>query len=131
MSEVALFGKWGFEDLEVGDLSLQDYIAAKPTDAVFVPHTAGRWGSKRFKKARCPIVERLVVSLMFHGRNGGKKLQAVRIVKHALEIIALQVEGNPLVFPPVATRALWGRRDVYVGLRLTPTPGSRCSSTPW
>jgi small subunit ribosomal protein S5e len=44
---------------------------------------------KRFRKASCPIVERLVCSLMFHGRNNGKKLMAVRIVRHTFEIIHL------------------------------------------
>ena len=43
-----------------------------------------------------PIVERLVNALMFHGRNNGKKLMAVRIVAHAFEIIQLLSEANPL-----------------------------------
>ena len=34
-------------------------------------------------------MERLVCSLMFHGRNNGKKLMAVRIVRHTFEIIHL------------------------------------------
>ena len=38
---------------------------------------------------QCPIVERLTNSLMMHGRNNGKKLMAVRIVKHSFEIIHL------------------------------------------
>lgn len=32
--------------------------AVKPKFAVFVPHTAGRYQKKRFRKAQCPIVER-------------------------------------------------------------------------
>ena len=40
-------------------------------------------------QAHCPIVERLVNSLMMHGRNNGKKLMTVRIVKHSFEIIHL------------------------------------------
>lgn len=95
-SEVMLFGKWSFEDVEVSDISLQDYIAAKSNRATFLPHTGGRYQVKRFKKAECPIAERLVVSLMFHGRNGGKKLTAVRIVKHAFEIIHLMTDMNPI-----------------------------------
>lgn len=51
---------------------------------------------KRFRKAHCPIVERLVNSLMMHGRNNGKKMMAVRIVKHAFEIIYLQTDLNPI-----------------------------------
>ena len=43
-----------------------------------------------------PIVERLVGSLQFHGRNTGKKLKAIRIVKQAFEIINLQTGENPI-----------------------------------
>ena len=73
---------------------LQDYLELKKL--IFVPHTAGRYASKRFRKARCPIVERLTNSLMMHGRNNGKKLLAMRIVKHALEIIHLLTDLNPV-----------------------------------
>ena len=34
-------------------------------------------------------MERLVNSMMMHGRNNGKKLMTVTIVKHAFEIIHL------------------------------------------
>jgi hypothetical protein len=90
--EIRLFGKWSFEDVEVGlicfscpgrgvpragwavqpclgswpppqvtDISLEDYIAVKPKFAVYVPHTAGRYQKRRFRKALCPIVERCVL----------------------------------------------------------------------
>ncbi|GJP41223.1 hypothetical protein CLOM_g893, partial [Closterium sp. NIES-68] len=75
-------------------LSLADYIAVK--HAITVPHTAGRYSAKRFRKAHCPIIERLTNSLMMHGRNNGKKLMAVRIVKHAMEIIHLLTDQNPI-----------------------------------
>lgn len=45
----------------------QDYIAIKGKAQVYVPHTAGRWQKRRFRKAQCPITERLVTALMFHG----------------------------------------------------------------
>ena len=38
-----------------------------------VPHTSGRYQIKRFKKIKCPIIERLTNSLMYYGRNNGKK----------------------------------------------------------
>ena len=57
--------------------------------AKYLPHSAGRYAARRFRKAQCPIVERLTNSLMMHGRNNGKKLMAVRIVKHSFEIIHL------------------------------------------
>ena len=44
--------------VEVKDISLQDYIQVR--HPVFLPHTAGRYAKKQFKKAQMPIVERLV-----------------------------------------------------------------------
>ncbi|CAN1766343.1 40S ribosomal protein S5-1, partial [Linum perenne] len=96
-TEVKLFNRWSFDDVVINDISLNDYIGALPAKhATFVPHTAGRYSAKRFRKAQCPIVERLTNSLMMHGRNNGKKLMAVRIVKHAIEIIHLLTEANPI-----------------------------------
>lgn len=76
--EVKLFGKWETQEcvsfhcpwrgmliamsssnsVEVKDISLTDYIQVR--HAVYVPHTAGRYAKKQFKKAQMPIVERLV-----------------------------------------------------------------------
>merc|ERR1712118_603173 len=95
-TEVKLFGRWSFEDVEVKDMSLEDYIACRPKYAQFLPHSQGRWQKKRFRKAQCPIVERMVCSMMRHGRNNGKKVMALRIIKHAFEIIHLLTEQNPV-----------------------------------
>ncbi|WZY81924.1 hypothetical protein YC2023_028308 [Brassica napus] len=117
-NEVKLFKRWSFDDVsaevyydarvafcwklditheDVTDISLVDYIGVQPAKhATFVPHTAGRYSVKRFRKAQCPIVERLTNSLMMHGRNNGKKLMAVRIIKHAMEIIHLLTDANPI-----------------------------------
>lgn len=95
-NEVKLFGKWSFEEVEVNDISLEDYLAVKTKFARFTNHTAGRYQKKRFRKAQCPIVERLTNSLMMHGRNNGKKLMASRIVQHAFEIIHLLTDQNPI-----------------------------------
>merc|ERR1712137_1461953 len=73
-----------------------DYIAVKEKYAKYLPHSAGRYQMKRFRKAQCPIVERLTCSLMMHGRNNGKKLLAMRIIKHAFEIIHLLTDQNPI-----------------------------------
>merc|ERR1712184_111871 len=91
-----LFNKWACEEVNVSDMSLQDYIPVKEKSAKYLPHSAGRYAAKRFRKALCPIVERLVNSLMMHGRNNGKKLMTVRIVKHSFEIIHLLTGENPL-----------------------------------
>ena len=95
-TEVKLFGKWSFDDIEIRDISLVDYIAVKGDHATYLPHTAGRYQKKRFRKASCPIVERLACCLMRKGRNSGKKLMAVRIVQHTLEIIHLLTDQNPV-----------------------------------
>ncbi|WVY95991.1 hypothetical protein V8G54_028142, partial [Vigna mungo] len=95
--DVKLFNRWSFEDIQVNDISLADYIGVVSSKhATYVPHTSGRYSVKRFRKAQCPIVERLTNSLMMHGRNNGKKLLAVRIIKHAMEIIHLLTDQNPI-----------------------------------
>jgi small subunit ribosomal protein S5e len=73
---------------------LSDYIQVR--HAVYVPHTAGRYNAKQFRKSQMPIVERLVCALMMNGRNNGKKQMAVRIVMHAFEIIHLLTDANPI-----------------------------------
>jgi ribosomal protein uS7 len=84
------------DDLEISDISLTDYIAVSGKHATFLPHTAGRYQKKRFRKAACPLVERLTVNLMRKGRNSGKKLLAARIVRSTMEIIHLLTDQNPM-----------------------------------
>jgi len=96
MAAIKLFGKWSYEGVTVGDITLEDFIALKAKDQVFVPHTAGRYQLKRFRKAQCPVVERLCNALMRKGRNNGKKLLALRIVQQTFEIIHLLTDENPL-----------------------------------
>ncbi|KAL5108996.1 40S ribosomal protein S5 [Taenia crassiceps] len=61
-----------------------------------LPHTAGRYQVKRFRKSLCPIVERVCNSLMMHGRNNGKKIKALNILKHTFEIIHILTNENPI-----------------------------------
>ena len=65
----------------MSDVSLVDFIGVKGKFAVWLPHTAGRYQAKSFRKVQCPIVERLITAMMFHGRNNGKKQLAQKIVK--------------------------------------------------
>ena len=96
-TEVKLFGRWTYEGVESKDISLMAYLNVKTIKAqVFHPFTAGRYQRRSFNKVNCPIVERLVNSLMMKGRNNGKKQLAVRIVKQALELIHLTTGENPL-----------------------------------
>jgi small subunit ribosomal protein S5e len=73
------------------------YVNVKTIKAqVFLPFTAGRYQKRSFQKVNCPIVERLLNSLMMKGRNSGKKQNAIRTVKQTLEIIHLLTGENPL-----------------------------------
>ncbi|EYU20673.1 hypothetical protein ABFS82_11G001400 [Erythranthe guttata] len=94
---VMLFNRWSYDEVQISDISVEDYITATAAKhPQYMPHTAGRYQAKRFRKAQCPIIERLTNSLMMHGRNNGKKLLAARIVKHAMEIIHLLTDQNPI-----------------------------------
>jgi hypothetical protein len=75
----------------------RDYISLR--NPSYVTHSAGKYAAKRFRKANCPIIERLTNSLMMHGRNNGKKLMAVRIVAHAFEIVCRNPREYPGTFP--------------------------------
>ncbi|PPJ49831.1 hypothetical protein CBER1_03332 [Cercospora berteroae] len=94
IGQTKLFNKWSYEDVEIRDISLTDYIQIR--QPVYISHSAGRYAVKRFRKAQCPIIERLTNSLMMNGRNNGKKLMAVRIVAHAFEIIHIMTDQNPI-----------------------------------
>merc|ERR1712228_690953 len=94
--EVKLFNRWTTSDVQINDISLTDYLSVKDKFSKYLPHSSGRYQVKRFRKAQCPIVERLVNSMMMHGRNNGKKLLTVRIIKHTFEIIHLLTGENPL-----------------------------------
>ncbi|OAO14577.1 40S ribosomal protein S5, partial [Blastocystis sp. ATCC 50177/Nand II] len=56
VAEIKLFGKWTFSDVEVADLALKDHLAVTPKNATYLPHTAGRYQLKRFRKGQCPLV---------------------------------------------------------------------------
>ncbi|GAA50267.1 small subunit ribosomal protein S5e, partial [Clonorchis sinensis] len=94
--EIRLFGKWSADEVSVSDLSLTDHITVKGKGNPILPHTAGRYQVKRFRKAQCPLIERVCCSLMMHGRNNGKKLKALNILKHTFEIIHLLSGENPI-----------------------------------
>ena len=96
-TEPKLFGKWSYTNLRILDNALENYIAVRTIKSrVFVPHTAGRYQLKPFRKASCPIIERVIGGIAFHGRNTGKKVKSLRIMRQALEIIELQTGENPI-----------------------------------
>ena len=45
--DIKLFNKWSTEDVQVPDMSLQDYIAVKEKYAKYLPHSAGRLVSEQ------------------------------------------------------------------------------------
>jgi small subunit ribosomal protein S7 len=92
-TEIKLFGKWSFKDIEIEDLGLKRYISLKP---IVIPHSMGRHEHKRFRKANVNIVERLLNNLMRPGKNAGKKAKVINILRHALEIIYLRTGKNPV-----------------------------------
>merc|ERR1719333_1061105 len=94
--EVKLFGKWKVDkdEIEIDRKCGVDDTLGPMTK--FVPHSAGRWQVKRFRKALCPVIERLTCGLMMHGRNNGKKILAVNIIKQAFEFINVTTDENPV-----------------------------------
>merc|ERR1711966_580829 len=92
-NEIKLFDKYAFDEITVSDMALTDYLAVKPADACYIPHSAGRWQKVKFRKAQCPLIERLTCSLMKHGRNSGKKVKAVRILRRVTQAIWLIPTG--------------------------------------
>merc|ERR1711918_70424 len=126
-TEIKLFNKYAFDEIQVNDMALTDYIACKPNSACFLPHSAGRWHKKRFKKAQCPVIERITSSLMMHGRNNGKKILAVRIMKHTCDIIHLTTGDNPIKVIVDAVVNSGPREDLpHWFRRCRPSPSHRC-----
>merc|ERR1719420_1115389 len=111
--EPKLFGRWSYEGISSPDSSLTNYLTVKPTrQQVFVPYTAGRYQQRRFKKAQCPIVERLTCMLMTSGhRNNGKKQKAVKIIKQTMELIHLLTGENPIQVCVTAISQAGARED--------------------
>jgi small subunit ribosomal protein S5e len=96
--EPKCFGKWSYEGIECPDMSLTNYCQVNTVrQQVFIPYTAGRYQQRKFKKVQCPIVERLVNTIMIAGgRSNGKKQNAVIVVQQTLELIHLLTGLNPL-----------------------------------
>jgi len=95
--DMKLFGKWSYNKVKISDTTLEPYICISAIkNKVLLPHTAGRYQTRNFKKIQCPLVERFITPFMFHGRNCGKKMHIMKSVKQAFEIINLSTGENPL-----------------------------------
>jgi len=104
--EVKLFNKWSFENIQIRDRTLENFINLK---VVIVPHSAGRHEHRRFwKSSKVSIIERFTNRLLapgfigsrIRGRkssfNSGKKTKLLRSLKDAFVLIELLSGENPI-----------------------------------
>ena len=91
--KIKLFEKWDFEGVEVKDLGLKRYVSLRP---IHVPHSMGRHEHRQFRKSEMNIVERLINNLMHPGKNAGKKIRAIEVVRNAFESVNLRTDRNPI-----------------------------------
>lgn len=105
-SEIKLFNKWSFENIELNDFTLEKYINLK---TIIVPHSAGRHEHRRFwKSSRVSIIERFTNRLLSPGfigsrikghkssYNSGKKNKLIIGLKDAFTLIELRTGQNPV-----------------------------------
>ncbi|MFX1276951.1 MAG: 30S ribosomal protein S7 [Promethearchaeota archaeon] len=104
-SGIQLFNTWNFDDIEIKDFTLENYINLKP---IIIPHSCGRHEHKRFWKSNISIVERFVNRLLAPGfiqgkikghkssYNSGKKSKLINCIKSAFILINLNTGENPL-----------------------------------
>lgn len=104
--EIKAFGKWDF-DVKVSDMGLKRYISLDP---IHIPHTHGRLTGKQFGKSKVNVIERLANKIMRSGQgakklaghfirgrgNTGNKLNALKTVEDAFELIEKRTKKNPL-----------------------------------
>lgn len=104
--DIKLFNKWSFNEIEIGDWTLEKYINLKP---VIIPHSAGKHEHKRFwKTSKVSIIERFVNRLLSPGFIGskikghkssyssGKKSKLLISIKNAFTLIELTTGNNPI-----------------------------------
>ena len=104
--DIKLFNKWSFENIEVKDWTLENYINLRP---VIIPHTAGRHEHKRFwKTTKISVIERFVNRLLAPGFIGskikghkssyssGKKSKLLRNLENAFTLLELNTGNNPI-----------------------------------
>jgi len=131
MAEIKLFGRWDY-NVALKDQGMARYICLSP---MYLPHTSGRYIGKQFSKSKMNIVERLVNKMMRSGQgtrkvagryirgggNTGKKMNALKIVEKAFELVEARAKKNPLqVFIDAVQNA--GPREetttiIYGGIR--------------
>jgi small subunit ribosomal protein S7 len=104
--DVKLFNRWSFVNINIRDITLENYINLKP---IIVPHSAGRHEHKRFwKTSKVSVIERFSNRLLSPGFIGGKikghkssyhsgkKSKLLKSLKNAFTLIELLTEQNPV-----------------------------------
>jgi small subunit ribosomal protein S7 len=104
--EIKLFNRWPFSDIQINDVTLENYINLKP---IIIPHSAGRHEHKRFwKTSKVSIIERFNNRLLSPGfigskirghkssYNSGKKSKLLKSLKNAFMLIELNTGENPI-----------------------------------
>lgn len=106
-AQTAIFGKYTTSGVVLRDTSLVPYINLEERHT---PHSFGKGASARFAKSKMNIVERLINKLMRSGQGKrklsgkyirsrwacGKKLNAMKIVEKAFDIIEKETKQNPI-----------------------------------
>ncbi|MHA1914949.1 MAG: 30S ribosomal protein S7 [Promethearchaeota archaeon] len=104
--EIKLFNRWSYENIEINDRTLENYINLKP---IIVPHSAGRHEHRRFwKSSKVSVIERFTNRILSPGfigsrikghkssYNSGKKGKLLRSLKNAFILIELNSGENPV-----------------------------------
>ncbi|MEK6902879.1 MAG: 30S ribosomal protein S7, partial [archaeon] len=105
--EMKLFGKWDTSTVVLKDMTLQRQVSLAPK---IVPHSFGKGTKRAYQKEKLNVVERLINKVMRSGQGRrklsgkyirgrgscGKKVQAMRIVEEALDMVHVQTKENPV-----------------------------------
>jgi small subunit ribosomal protein S7 len=104
--EIKLLNRWSFDNIEITDRTLENYINLKP---IIIPHSAGRHEHRRFwKSSKVSIIERFTNRLLSPGFIGsrikghkssyhsGKKSKLLKSIKNAFILIELNTGQNPI-----------------------------------
>eukprot|EP00477_Mikrocytos_mackini_P000105 GAHX01000109.1.p1 GENE.GAHX01000109.1~~GAHX01000109.1.p1 ORF type:complete len:210 (+),score=38.15 GAHX01000109.1:41-631(+) len=111
VSNNKLFFKYSYDNLEIKNNSIADYMKLDQSGEVFVPHTGINFQNKKFGRAQRPLIERLVNFMMRHGRNTGKKTLSIKIVEGAFDIMHLLTGKNPIQLLVTAIENCGPRED--------------------
>ncbi len=106
-ADFKMFGKWDTKDVKVSDITLANKLAFEPR---LIPHSFGRKVRKTFQRQEMNVVERLINKIMRSGQGKrklsgkyirgrgscGKKMQAMKIVQDAFDMVYAQTNENPV-----------------------------------